>query len=144
MVFEEIFETNKSISLIASHLQFRDLFGPYFEAWHKRRIAKRLRQESIFPQKFRNKLKKRKFLTYRFMDDVFTNPTTTIIYGENCLFIQWSQEPLAVKINNKEIARSHLNYFNSFLVIYKTPEVALIPNPIINPFNNKTSTVYNG
>ena len=112
ILFEEILETAKPISLIASELQFKGFFGHYFELWHKRRIEKNIRQRSIFPKAFRSKLKKRELLDYKFVDNVFTNPTTTIIYGNNCLFIQWSEKPIAVKIENKGITKSHLNYFN--------------------------------
>jgi len=55
---------------------------------------------------------KRKLLEYKFVDNKFTNPTTTIVYGDNCLLINWSDEPIAIKINNREIAKSHLNYFD--------------------------------
>ena len=97
---------------MAAELQFKQIFGPYFELWHKKRIEKRINQRSIFPKSFREKIKERRLLEYKFVDDKFTNPTTTIIYNDNCLFIQWSKEPIAIKINNKEIVKSHLNYFN--------------------------------
>lgn len=112
MLFEEILEAGKPVSVFAAELQFKSIFGPYFELWHKTRAEKKIPQRSIFPTKFTNKVEARKLLEYKFIDDKFTNPTTTIIYGDNCLFIQWSKEPLAVKIQNKEIAKSHLNYFN--------------------------------
>ena len=112
MIFEDILEDKKPISLIASQLQFKEFFGPYFELWHKQRIEKKIHQRSIFPYKFSGKLEKREFLMYKFVDDKFTSPTTTIIYGENCLFIQWSKEPIAIKVKNEEISKSHLNYFN--------------------------------
>ncbi len=112
MIFEDILETKKPISFIAAELQFKDFFGPYFELWHKERIERKITQRTIFPAKFKGKLENRKFLEYKFVDNKFTNPTTTIIYGDNCVFIQWSDEPLAIKINNKEISKSHLNYFN--------------------------------
>ncbi|GAG12646.1 unnamed protein product, partial [marine sediment metagenome] len=112
MLYEEILETQKSISLIAAELQFKKLFGPYFELWHKKRIERKIKQRTIIPQSFKTKLKKRNLLKYKFVDNKFTNPTTTIIYGDNCLFIQWSKEPIAIKIQNKEIVKSHLNYFN--------------------------------
>lgn len=112
MIFEEILEKRKPISLIASQLQFEDLFGPYFELWHKKRIALRITQRSIFSNNFKQKLKKRELLTYKFVDSKFVNPTTTIIYGDICILIQWSKYPIAIKINNKEIVKSHLNYFN--------------------------------
>lgn len=112
MLFEEILENKKSISWLASQLQFKELFGPYFELWHRKRIQNGIAQRSIWSISFKNKLMKRKLLKYKFIDDKFTSPTATVIYGDNCLFIQWSKEPIAIKIQNKEIAQSHLNYFN--------------------------------
>lgn len=112
VIFDEILTVKKSICLIASHMQFKEFFGPYFDLWHKQRIEKEIKQKSIFPRKFKDKLEKKELLEYRFIDDKFTNPTTTIIYGDICLFIQWSEEPIAIKIQNKEIVKSHLNYFN--------------------------------
>ncbi len=112
MLFEEILEIKKPVYILAAELQFEKIFGPYFELWHKKRIEKNISQKSIFPNNMKNRLKKRKLLEYKFVDNKFTNPTTTIIYDDNCLFIQWLKEPLAIKIKNKEISKSHLNYFN--------------------------------
>ena len=112
MIFEDILETKKPISLIAAELQFKDFFGPYFELWHKERIERKIPQRTIFSKKFKGKLENRKLLEYKFVDNKYTNPTTTILYGNNCVFIQWSKEPIAIKIQNKDLAKSHLNYFN--------------------------------
>lgn len=112
IIFEEILDEGKPISIIASQLQFKDLFGAYFELWHKRRAQMKIKQRSIFPYKFKDKLEEKPLLEYKFVDNKFTNPTTTIIYGDNCLFIQWSKDPIAIKIQNKSITKSHLNYFN--------------------------------
>ena len=111
MLFEEMLEVAKPISLIASQLQFLELFGPYFELWHRKRAEKKIRQQSIFPHRFEKQLKKRPYLEYKFVDNRFTSPTTTILYGEVCLLIEWSDEPLAIKIHNKGITKSQLNYF---------------------------------
>jgi len=112
MIFEDILESKKDIALFASELQFKKVFGPYFELWHKKRIEMGINQRSIFPKKFKSKLKQRPNLSYKFVDNIFTNPTTTILYGETCIFVQWSKEPIAIKISNKEIVKSHLNYFD--------------------------------
>ncbi|MDD9954236.1 MAG: hypothetical protein OXR66_07940 [Candidatus Woesearchaeota archaeon] len=112
MLFEDMLLVGKPIDIIAAELQFKEFFGPYFELWHEQRIKRKIPQRSIFPKSFEKKMEMRDFLTYKFVDDRFTNPTTTILYDENCLFIQWSKEPLAVKIHNKEITNSHRNYFN--------------------------------
>lgn len=111
ILFESMLEENKSISLIAAELQFQQLFGPYFELWHKKRAEKRIPQRSIFPKHI--KPKKRPLLTYRFTREGITNPTTTIVYGDTCLFIEWSEEPVAVKIESNTIAKSHQNHFDA-------------------------------
>lgn len=112
MIFEDILNEKKDISLFASKLQFKEIFGPYFDLWHKKRSSLGLKQRSIFHKSMKSKIKEKKLLQLKFVDDEYTNPTATIIYGNNCVFIEWSKEPLAIKINNKEIAKSHLNYFN--------------------------------
>lgn len=112
MIFEEILETRKPIALMASKLQFKELFGPYFELWHKRRIGYKTKQRTIISELFRRKIVARKFLEYKFIANKLISPTTIIIYGDTCVFIQWSKEPLAIKVKNTEIAKSHLNYFN--------------------------------
>jgi sugar-specific transcriptional regulator TrmB len=111
MVFEDIIAAGKPVSLMASQLQFREVLGHYFETWHRKRKEKVMRQRSIFPESLRGKLEKRELLEYRFVGDAFMSPTTTIIYGDCCVFVQWSGEPVAVRIQNSEIAKSHQNYF---------------------------------
>jgi len=112
MLFEEMLEVQKPIALIASQLQFKKLFGPYFELWHKKRIDRKILQRSIFSEKQKKSLKKRKYLQYKFVNDEYLNPSTTIIYGDTVVLIEWSTEPLAIRIQNRSIAKSHLNYFN--------------------------------
>ena len=112
MLFEEMLEAKKPIALIAAELQLKKLFGPYFELWHKQRIERGISQRSIFPKKFKKILENRPLLEYRFVEDQFTNPTTTILFGNTVFFISWAKEPVAVRIDDAEIARSHLNHFD--------------------------------
>ncbi|MCR4369449.1 MAG: hypothetical protein NUV67_06095 [archaeon] len=112
MLFDEMLEARKPIHFFAAELQFKSLFGVYFEQWHKKRIEKGIMQKTIFPKKMKAQVKQRKLLKYKFVDDEFANPTTTIIYGNATLLINWGKEPIVIKIENREIAKSHLNYFN--------------------------------
>ncbi len=112
LLFEDMLDAKKEISILASRMQLTKIFGPYFELWHKQRIKLGIKQRSIFQKKYQLKLKKRGLMNYKFVDDRYINPTTTIIYGGNCILIQWSDEPIAIKIENNEITKTHLNYFN--------------------------------
>ena len=111
IIFDELLEEGKPICFFASKLQFKQYFDVYFEKWHRQRADKGIRQRSIIANKFRQLVTKRKLLEYRFIDDLLASPTTTIISGDACIFIEWSQELFAVRIRNHDIAKSHANYF---------------------------------
>lgn len=112
ILLEEMLTEEKPISLLASQYQFKTLFGHYFDQWHKRRIRKKIRQRTILPRKWRSNSIPKKFLQFKFVEDRYASPTSTFIYGKNCVMVQWADQPFAVKIQSKEIAQSHLNYFN--------------------------------
>lgn len=122
-IFEEMLTLRKPISLMGSRLQFRDVLGPYQELWHKRRMKKNILERAIFSKRvkkkienFKNKIKvhsKRDLYQVKFVDDKIISPSGTFIYGDNCVFIQWSDEPIAIKIQNNKITKSHLNHFNT-------------------------------
>jgi len=111
-IFEDILETGKSISILAAELQLRKNLGAYFVRWHAKRAEKKIRHRAIFAKKVKKNLTVFKLMKVKFVDDEYVNPSTTIIYGNNVVFIQWTDNPFAIKIPNKEIAKSHLNYFN--------------------------------
>lgn len=123
ILFDEMVVSKKDISLFgADKIPFREIFGPYFELWHKMRIKNGIKQKSIFPRKFKVELEmhkkqlqktlKKTLIKYKYIDDKFLSPTATFVYGNNCIFIHWSKEPIAIKIQNNEIAKSHQNYFD--------------------------------
>ncbi|NQZ84855.1 MAG: TrmB family transcriptional regulator [Nanoarchaeales archaeon] len=114
LVFEDMLIKKQPISIIAAKsLQLRSFLGPYFLLWHKKREKLQINQRSLFPKSLKGKVDhKSKYFSYKLID-TFDNPTTTIIYADTCLLIQWSQEPLVIKIQNQEIAKTHQNYFDS-------------------------------
>lgn len=111
-LFEEMLEAGKPLSFIAANLQFRYFFGAYFWQWHKKRAKLGIPQRTIFPEAVRKDVKRPDLWERKFVGKGYTSPTTTIIYSDTCVFVQWTNEPLAVKIQNAQIARSHQNYFN--------------------------------
>ncbi|GEM_PF-982874 len=112
-LFGEMLEVGEPLSFFAASLQFRYFFGAYFWQWHKKRAALGIPQRAIFPENVRKDIKRPELWERKFVGRGYASPTTTIVYGDNCLFVQWTKEPLAIKIENAGIARSHLNYFNA-------------------------------
>jgi|SRR3989344_454680 len=118
-LFEEMLTAGKPLHFFAADLQFRYFFGPYFSQWHKKRSELGIEQRTIFPETVRKKTWAMPLWKRKFIPKEYANPTTTIIYGDTCIFVQWLGEPLAIKIENPGIAKSHLNYFNLLWKIAK-------------------------
>ena len=115
MLFEEMLAVGKPISFFASQLQFQKFFGEYYTQWHKRRAGKKIMQRTIFSENTRKEVLRnypQPMRKSKFVDGKFMSPTTTVIYGDVVALISWAQEPVAIRIQSKEIAKSHLNYFN--------------------------------
>ncbi|HZX20741.1 MAG TPA: helix-turn-helix domain-containing protein [archaeon] len=111
-IFEEMLEIEKPTHFFAAELKLRKFFGAYFEQWNKIRIEKKILHRVIFAKKVKKDAKIFPLMKCKFVDDEYINPTTTLIYGDNVVLVEWSSNPFAIKIESREIAKSHLNYFN--------------------------------
>jgi len=111
-LFEEILTEADILNIIASKYQFKSTFGAYFENWHRRRVSNKIFLKTIFPKSYKGKINKNKLHQIKFIDDKYTNPTSTFIYKDVCLFVQWSDEIIAIKIKDDKFAKSYLNQFN--------------------------------
>ncbi len=112
-LLEEKLQARQPLSFFAASLQFRYFFGAYFRQWQKKRASLGIPQRTIFPENGRKDVKRTDLWERKFVGKNHASPTTTIVYGDNCLFVHWTKEPLAVKIENAGIARSHMNNFNA-------------------------------
>ncbi|VVB59559.1 Uncharacterised protein [uncultured archaeon] len=48
----------------------------------------------------------------RYVSDEYSIPISMAIYGDNINLLIYSESPIGIHIQNKEIARSFMNYFN--------------------------------
>ena len=65
----------------------------------------------IFDSSAKGKLKKIPYAEIRFLPKNYATPAATNIYGNKVAIINWTENPLAILINNKEIADSYRKYF---------------------------------
>ena len=54
---------------------------------------------------------KTKLNEYRWIPKEYSLPSSTIIYGNKTATLIWSEEPLGIMIDNKEVADSYRSYF---------------------------------
>jgi len=112
LLFDDLLKDKSIIRVLSSEHQFKSLFPTYFEQWHKKRIDLGIIQRSIFSESHKKKIGYKQGLELRFIPDEYSNPTSTFISKNNCLFVQWDQDPLIIRITSPKIIKSHINYFD--------------------------------
>ena len=86
----------------------------YFPQFHRKRIEKNILFKAIYSEdsiKRVKEIKKLKLTQIKILPKEYMTPTHISIVGEKVGIILWSENPLGILIENKEIAESFKNYF---------------------------------
>lgn len=94
---------------------FREVMGPYWDLWQRRKRKKKIKSQVIFNQELKRKNPKL-LADYhgqaRFHPKEYSSITDTIIYKENVILFIWTaQPPVAIVIKNRDNAKSYKNQF---------------------------------
>jgi sugar-specific transcriptional regulator TrmB len=97
--------------------RFYEVMGEANERAEKLRIKKKLRKKLVtFESQRKGLLKGEKypqFCEYRFLSQNFSAPTSTNIFGDTTAILIWTDEPLVICIESKEVADSYRSYFQA-------------------------------
>ncbi|MDO8740875.1 MAG: helix-turn-helix domain-containing protein [Candidatus Woesearchaeota archaeon] len=94
---------------------FKDIMGPYWELWQKRKRKQGIKSYCIFNEEIKEKnsqLLKDYIGEARFHPKEYSSITDTMIYKDTVILFIWTAKPpIAVVIKNKDNAMSYLNQF---------------------------------
>ncbi len=94
---------------------FRDVMGPYWDLWQKRKRKYKIKSYVIFNEELKKKnpkLLKEYFGEARFHPKEYSSITDTIIYKDTVILFIWTAKPaIAVVTKNKDNAESYKNQF---------------------------------
>ncbi len=114
-IMEDIFETGKENLILGAESKAPKILKHYLMRFHKRRVAKKIREKFIFnsSEKGRGKrLAKMPYTEVRFFPAPYNPPVTINIYGAKIALITWlEEEPLGILIENQHIAKGMREYF---------------------------------
>lgn len=109
-VFEDMISAKNEILVLGASPLAYEILSFYFEWFDKRRVEKKIRERIIF-----NDSDKRIRIPYadiRYLPEKYHSPLAVNIYGKKVAIILWSRKnPLAIVINNAEIAEGYKKYF---------------------------------
>ena len=84
-----------------------------FDIWESQRENKKIPMKIITSNLAKQVAPKKKYQEIKFLEKEFANFTSTIVYADKVGIFMWTEEPIAVLIESKELAGSYKNYFYS-------------------------------
>lgn len=97
-----------------SNEKFPEIMTHDFDIFQKRKKELKIQSKTLMNESMRNKqILKAAFTQYRFINEKTSQPTSTFVYGNKVAIIIWAEVPVGTVIENKELAKTYLQYFNS-------------------------------
>lgn len=119
-ILEEILKQKEEVLSYGAEGKFKQLFGPYWDNYNRRREKLTIRFKVIWNEKLRGKRENIAYLDAKYIPKEFDNPASTLIYGDKTAIILWEDVPFAVLIESQKITASYKNTFNLLWNIAKS------------------------
>ncbi len=120
-IFEDILKDNKEWFVFGATGQFKEIFHAYFIHFHDRRVKLKIPLKIMFNENIRkqHREKELKLCKIKYVPEYYLTPSTTFIYGNKVVIINWSVEPMAFLIRSKQVAQSYRSFFEYSWTIAK-------------------------
>jgi len=119
-IFEDIINEKKEWCVFGATGRFKELFHAYFIHFHNKRAKARIPLKIIFKEEVRKQNRKLKLCKIKYLPDSYITPSTTYIYGDKIVIINWSIEPIAFLMRSKQVADSYRSFFD---ILWKTATI---------------------
>ncbi len=86
----------------------------YWKEYNIKRIARKQKWKILARESIKNTpLIKERFIDYKILSKTYLTPNVVWIFGDMVANVLWTEEPIAFVVENKEVAKSYREYFNS-------------------------------
>ncbi len=119
-VFEDMLRERKAIFFYGGAMQgFRFYLKDYTKIWNKRREKLRMPVKFIFIDQpgVRNAFKGFNYFSAKPLPEKLYSSVAWWLYANKMVLVFWSHDPLAVMIENPDLAKTYRNFFN---LVWKT------------------------
>jgi sugar-specific transcriptional regulator TrmB len=109
-IFDDQIRVGKEVLVIGGHLGASEIIKAYFPKYTNMRKEKKVQLRIIYSGG--NKRKEEIPLSdVRYLPEGYGSLASTNIYGDKVAIIMWTDDPMGVLINNKEVAKAYREYF---------------------------------
>ena len=92
---------------------FQKFHTTYYDIWENRRANNKIKLRVITSISVKGTLRQSKLHYIRYLKYHFENKTSTFVYDNKVAMFMWVDEPIAILIENKDLADSNRNYFEA-------------------------------
>lgn len=117
-IFEDQINVGEEILISASNVQINEILKFYFEQFDMKRKEKNINVKIIFDskiaqnQEIKKELAKIPLAKIKYIANFNSTQMSEYIYADNVAIVVWSENPIAILIKEKEIAKGYREKFN--------------------------------
>jgi sugar-specific transcriptional regulator TrmB len=106
-----VLRQSKPLYVHGSLLNFKNSMEHYFDVWNKRRAKTKVKMQALTSED--TKGLELNLAELEELPEEEKNATTTFTFGEKVITVFWSEVPVAILVESKEIAKDNLAFFNT-------------------------------
>ncbi len=111
-VTNNILKVGKPICVMDGEGRIFDFLKYYLPQFIEKRAKSNISAKVIYCESFRKNKFKALITETRYVSEEYASPTSITIYGDNVNLLIFSENPIAIHIQSREVAKSYLDYFN--------------------------------
>jgi len=110
-VLKDALNAKTEILNYGSSGMFPNFYSEYFNIWESHRIQRKIQMKIVASKDVKGKVPTKRLQAIKYLDLEFKNLTSTFIYDHKIAIFLWVEDPIAILIENQELADSYRNYF---------------------------------
>jgi len=109
---DNIWKVGKPTYVISNDAKIFEVLKYYMPQFMQKRAKLGIKMRAVYSEKARVKKIDGELFEIRYVPEQHSIPISIAIYGDNSNIIVYSENPVAMHIENKEVAQSFMQYFN--------------------------------
>lgn len=111
-ITNKILKVGKPICVMDGEGRIFEFLKYYLPRFIEKRVKSDISAKVIYCESFRKNKFTAPITETRYVSQDYASPTSITIYGDNVNLLIFSENPIAIHIQSREVAKSYLDYFN--------------------------------
>lgn len=109
-IFDDQIREGKEVLVLGGNLRASEIIKAYFPKYTRMRKENDIRMRLIYSGSNR-RTQAIEFADVRYLPEGYGSLASTNVYGDKVAILLWTENPMGILINNKEVAKAYREYF---------------------------------